>query len=101
MNFLQKIKKCALDNNQVLEISGSKKAKVFYSKVLENPYKIITGKKSFFEALCSNLIQKRDCDFKPFGTCGDYKATFTDGEFKVQIEKKVNAYHLIMLFKIN
>jgi hypothetical protein len=99
MNILQKIKACALQNNEVLEISGSKKTKVFFGKSLSNPYKIITGKKWFFDKLCAQLVQTKECVFNSgFGT--DYTAYFTEGDFKVVIQKQMNGYDLIMIFKV-
>ena len=98
MNILQKIKLCALQNNEVLEISGSKRTKLFYGKTLQNPYKIITGG-WFFKKLCTQLVQTKDCVFiQGFGQ--DYNAYFTEGDYKVEIQSKANGYDLIMIHKV-
>ena len=100
-NIIQKIQDSATANGLELNISGDKKTRIFYNKVLDKPYKIISAvnKSYLFKDLCNALIQIKKCEFFTYGD-NNYKAIFIEGEYKVTIENHVNGYNIICIYKI-
>ena len=102
MDFLKKLKLASSKNGLLLNISGDKKTQIFYGKTLYNPYKIISegygSKKGMFENMCSFMIQNYT-DVEYSNRLNGYTATFSTDNYKVVIEKNVNGYHTICLYK--
>lgn len=100
-NIIQKIETAANTNGLQLNISGDKKTLTFYGKTLDHPYKIISpvNSCSLFESLCNHLVQTKNCQMFSQGDLG-YKASFIDGDYKVEIQKAVNGYDIICVYKV-
>ena len=101
MNILQKIEKLAKDNNTQFNISGSIKTKVFYGKIIGNPYKIITSgnNKSLFDNLLIKLVQDKEKCTKYALTLNGFSAVYIDGIYKLIIETNCNGYNTICVYK--
>lgn len=100
-NVVKKIKASAEQNGLLLHISGDMRTKVFYSKVLDNPYKIISPQNSMsiFLSLCSYLVKNKKGVFKRYSET-DYVFTFIEDDLKVEIQRIINGNNIICLYKI-
>lgn len=101
MNIIDKIKLAGKQNGLEFNISGAKRTKIFYGKVLENPYKILSranGSTDLFRKFCAYLVQNKDCNYIP--KIGGYTATFIEGDFKVVIDQNFNGYNIICFYKL-
>ena len=101
MNYLDKIIATSKENGLELNISGSVKTKIFYNKVLSNPYKIISSVNSskLFTQLCNKLVQANNCEY--YNLIGGYRAIFKRDCFKFDIETNCNGFNTICVYKIN
>lgn len=101
MNIIQKIESSALANGLQLNISGDKRTRILYGKVYDKPYKIISPANHFylFASLCTSLVQNKQCEFISYGN-GGYKAFFTEGNFKVEVQNITNGSNIICIYKI-
>ncbi len=101
MNILQKIEKLGKDNNSELNISGSKRTKVFFSKLDKNIYKIISSGNNelLFKHICTCLVQdKEKCNYFETRLYG-YFAIWEDENFTLKIETNFNGYNTICVYK--
>ncbi len=103
LNIIDKIKASADANGLELNISGSQRTIAFYGKSLYKPYKIISAanKQYLFTELCTYLVRnKPNVDFVAHGEV-DYTASFVEGLFTVEIQKRINGYNIISIYKTN
>jgi hypothetical protein len=101
-NFIKELKKISEQNGLLLNISGSQKEKIFYNKVLQNPYKIISASNNsyLFFSLCNYLVQNKKGDYIRHSD-SDYNFIFIDGDFKFEIQTRINGYNIISVYKLN
>jgi hypothetical protein len=101
-NFIEKFKKTSEENGLLLNISGSEKSKIFYGKVLQNPHKIISAKNNIklFISLCAYLVQNKKGDYIRHSDY-DYNFIFIDGDFKIEIQRRINGYNIISVYNLN
>ena len=101
-SFIEKLKKGAKENGLLLDISGSKRKQILYGQVLNNPYKIISSVNNMqlFLSLFDYLVQNKKGDFIRHSDC-DYDFVFIEGEFKINIQRRINSDNIICIYKLN